>query len=98
MPKKPASGGTPPYTWSVVSGALPPGMLVRNEGAPSYITMPAGSKGWLGGTINSWSASNPITYTFTLREGVLWQRPALARDGAYAWLDRDALERRLVLV
>ena len=29
------------------------------------------------------------TYTFTLRKGVMWQRPMLAKQPAYAWLDRD---------
>jgi peptide/nickel transport system substrate-binding protein len=28
-------------------------------------------------------------YTFRLRPGVLWQRPVCARQGEYAWLDRD---------
>ncbi len=29
------------------------------------------------------------TYTFTLRPGVMWQRPAIARQAGYAWMDRD---------
>lgn len=30
-----------------------------------------------------------LTYTFVLRKGVMWQRPILAKQPAYAWLDRD---------
>jgi peptide/nickel transport system substrate-binding protein len=29
------------------------------------------------------------TYTFTLRHGVKWQRPAIAKQAEYAWMDRD---------
>jgi peptide/nickel transport system substrate-binding protein len=29
------------------------------------------------------------TYTFTLRPGVVWQRPIQARETGFAWLDRD---------
>lgn len=29
------------------------------------------------------------TYTFTLRPGVRWQRPVIARQPEFAWLDRD---------
>lgn len=29
------------------------------------------------------------TYTFRLRPGVVWQRPAIASQKAFAWLDRD---------
>jgi ABC-type transport system substrate-binding protein len=29
------------------------------------------------------------TYTFRLRDGVMWQRPIIARQPEFAWLDRD---------
>ena len=29
------------------------------------------------------------TYTFTLRPGVMWQRPQIAKQERYRWLDRD---------
>jgi hypothetical protein len=32
-----ASTGVPPYAWSVVSGALPPGLSLGNEGPPDYM-------------------------------------------------------------
>ena len=28
-------------------------------------------------------------YTFTLRKGIKWQRPAIVRSGGFAWLDKD---------
>jgi ABC-type transport system substrate-binding protein len=29
------------------------------------------------------------TYTFTIRKGVMWQRPAIASRKGYEWLDKD---------
>jgi len=32
-----ASAGAPPYTWSVTSGGLAPGLFLANEGPPDYV-------------------------------------------------------------
>ena len=53
-----ASGGNGTYTWSVISGSLPPGMLVRTDRA-SFFSNNA-SAGIIG------VATTPGTYAFTL--------------------------------
>jgi large repetitive protein len=54
-----AQGGSGQYTWSVVSGALPPGLSVRPDGPPWF---PSNASGGVIGI-----ATTPGTYTFTLR-------------------------------
>lgn len=46
-----ATGGTPPYTWSVISGSLPPGFTLNSSGVLS------------GGTLSSGAG----TYSFTVQ-------------------------------
>ena len=54
-----ASGGTGVYVWSIVAGALPPGISLRTDNPPSF---PAGASAGLVGV-----ATTPGTYDFTLR-------------------------------
>jgi len=45
---------------------------------------------WMAGLAESVVISDDYTtYTFRLRPGVMWQRPACARDDAFAWLRAD---------
>jgi uncharacterized protein (TIGR03437 family) len=53
-----ASGGTGSYTWSLASGALPPGLAIRGD-VPAWIT-PYAPQGLIG------IATTPGTYNFTL--------------------------------
>ena len=53
------SGGNGTYAWSVISGALPPGISIRTD-LPSFF--PAGASAGLIGV-----ATTPGTYNFTLR-------------------------------
>ena len=53
-----ATGATGPYTWSVVSGSLPPGLSLRTDG-PSWFP-PTANAGIIG------IATTPGTYNFTL--------------------------------
>jgi hypothetical protein len=53
-----ASGGNGSYSWSVIAGALPPGMLLRTDGAPFFSSN--ASAGIIG------VATTPGTYAFTL--------------------------------
>lgn len=55
------NGGTPPYTWSLVSGSLPEGISIT---APN-VASPFG--GWRGGLIIGGTATTPGLYPFTLR-------------------------------
>src|SRR6185503_20551684 len=54
-----ASGGTGAYSWSIVAGAPPPGLVVRTDG-PSWF--PSNAAAGLIGV-----ATTPGTYGFTLR-------------------------------
>jgi uncharacterized protein (TIGR03437 family) len=54
-----ATGGNSTYTWSLVSGSLPPGISIRTD-VPSYF--PAGTSAGLIGV-----ATTPGTYNFTLQ-------------------------------
>jgi hypothetical protein len=53
-----ATGGTGAYTWALVSGALPPGLSLRTDGALWF--NPPGAPGIIG------IATTPGTYDFTL--------------------------------
>jgi len=53
-----ASGGDGTYSWSVISGSLPPGMLLRTDRAPFFSNN--ASAGLIG------VATTPGTYAFTL--------------------------------
>jgi len=60
-----ASGGTPPYTWKLSSGALPAGVaLVARTGAISGVPSAAGSYGFIAQVTDA--ASNTVSYTFSL--------------------------------
>ncbi|HEY3488540.1 MAG TPA: putative Ig domain-containing protein [Candidatus Deferrimicrobiaceae bacterium] len=40
-----ASGGTPPYAWSLSTGALPPGIILNSNGATGYVNGAAAASG-----------------------------------------------------
>jgi hypothetical protein len=61
-----ASGGAPPYTWSLVSGELPPGLTLSNacdsvwqDGPPAY-----------GCLVGRPATAGPYTFTLQVRDGV----------------------------
>jgi hypothetical protein len=49
-----ATGGTPPYTWSLISGSLPPGLMLNPDGTIS-------------GTPSALRSSTAKTFTFTVQ-------------------------------
>jgi len=53
-----ASGGTQPYTWTIDSGALPPGLTLSSDGVISG-TPPSGSAGLYGFTVRVTDSQTP---------------------------------------
>jgi hypothetical protein len=75
-----AAGGTAPYTWSITSGALPPGLaLDRNTGSISGTPSSSGSFGFTIGLVDS---SNPqqsdsASLTITIIPSLMITTPSL---------------------
>ena len=62
-----ATGGTPPYTWAVTSGSLPPGLHLASTGAISGIPTAAGS--WTFGIVvrDASTPANSLTSALTIQ-------------------------------
>ena len=60
-----ASGGTPPYTWAVVNGTLPPGLDLNQAGQISGTSTTAGEYSFTAGVTDSagQNTSRPLTLT-----------------------------------
>ena len=61
-----AVGGTPPYSWSLVSGALPPGLSLSNSGQISGTPTSAGSLSFTLKAADAASASATQTFSLTI--------------------------------
>ena len=61
-----ATGGTPPYSWSVGSGSLPPGLTLDSGGTLGGTTNTAGSYGFTLVAADSAGASVSSNYTITI--------------------------------
>ncbi len=59
-----ASGGTPPYSWSVGSGALPPGLTMSSAGAISGTPTTNGSFSFMA-TVKDAGTSTPQSFTYS---------------------------------
>lgn len=64
-----ATGGTAPYTWSVSSGALPPGLSMSTAGAISGTPTMSGSYSFVGAVKDSASHSASYTYSTSIANG-----------------------------
>jgi hypothetical protein len=64
-----AVGGTPPYTWSVVSGSLPPGLSLSTSGAITGTPTAAGNYTFSVKVIDSVGGTATETFTITVAGG-----------------------------
>ncbi len=69
-----ASGGTPPYTWSLASGTLPPGLTLQASGRLEGRTSSAGTYGFTVGVTDAVSASS--VRSFSIRVNAAYAPPA----------------------
>lgn len=61
-----ATGGTTPYSWSVVSGALPPGMALGGTGLVKGAPTSSGSYSFTAQVLDSKKTSSSYTYSLTI--------------------------------
>ena len=61
-----ATGGTPPYSWSVVSGALPAGLSLSTEGAITGTPSAPGSATFVAQVLDERSLSASQTFTLAI--------------------------------
>jgi len=60
------SGGTPPYSWALMSGALPPGLSLSSAGVLSGTPVTPGTYSFTVGVTDSASAFSSHTFTLTV--------------------------------
>ncbi len=78
-----ATGGTPPYTWSVPSGALPPGLTLSSSGAITGTPEAAGTYQFSIMVMDSASATSVQTFAITvISRGTLLRFGALSQFAA----------------
>jgi large repetitive protein len=66
-----ASGGTPPYTWSVTSGTLPQGLSLPQSGTPSGIPTTAGTSTFTVQVQDNVSATATQSFNLTINPAPL---------------------------
>ena len=65
-----ASGGSPPYAWSLTSGALPSGLTLANSGAITGTPTSAGTLTFTARVTDSASSSATQNFTLTISAGL----------------------------
>jgi hypothetical protein len=63
-----ASGGSPPYTWSILSGALPDGLTMSNSGEITGTPTAGGDSTFMVGVTDSAGAGASTTLTLTIAD------------------------------
>jgi sugar lactone lactonase YvrE len=74
-----ATGGAPPYTWTLLSGALPPGLALSSTGVITGIPTAVGTSNVTIKVVDA--AANTATQDFTI---VVLSAPSLTRSGVLA--------------
>ncbi len=64
-----ASGGTPPYTWTIAGGSLPPGMYLDTSGLISGTPYSTGSFSFTAMVTDAAAASTQGAFTITVTDG-----------------------------
>lgn len=82
-----AQGGTPPYTWSIASGGIPPGLLLSSDGTLSGIPGAAGASTLDLRVTDTSGASAEATLSFTVLAAPLpAQRYGVLSSSGTLWL------------
>jgi uncharacterized protein (TIGR03437 family) len=70
-----ASGGAPPFTWSVIAGSLPPGLLVSASGTVSGVPSSAGAFAFTAQVVDASGATANGAFTLTVAGAPLTLNP-----------------------
>lgn len=68
------SGGTGPYTWSVVSGSLPPGLTLASSGALTGLPAVAGAFNFTVRLTDAQQAATQTAFTLNVNSGSVYPR------------------------
>lgn len=66
-----ASGGTPPYAWAVIAGALPPGLTLSQQGVLAGTPASSGSFAFTVRVTDSAAAAAERTLSITVRDALI---------------------------
>src|SRR6266404_4830531 len=66
-----ATGGTAPYSWSVTSGSLPPGLTMSSAGAISGTPTTSGSYSFVGTVKDAAAGTLSFTYSTSIAAGAI---------------------------
>lgn len=78
-----ASGGVQPYSWSLVSGSLPLGLLLSNVGGITGTPTTTGTSTFTAKVTDAASNSQTQTYSITVGLGLIGSMPHLAAEGGW---------------
>lgn len=77
-----ATGGTPPYSWSISSGSLPTGMLFSTQGIISGTPTSGGNYQFVVKVVDATGASTTQSFTLAITGGVTITTPSPLPDGS----------------
>jgi len=78
-----ATGGVLPYSWSLVSGSLPPGLTLSSVGVISGTLTTTGAYTFTAKVTDAASNSQTQTYSISVTLGLIGSMPHLAAEGGW---------------
>ena len=72
-----ATGGNPPYAWSVAAGSLPPGLTLSSTGTLSGSPTAAGTYSFTAQVLDAASSGASLAYSLTIGSGLSITTPSL---------------------